>query len=232
MNDDQLMAYADGELDAARRAAVEAALAADPALAERLRRLQALRSRLRAAFDPVLDEPVPARLRDALRPPSVVVDLDSERARRRPLWALAASLFVGVAVGVLGARWGLADDPLMLRDDGALLAQGPLDALLSSQPAGGSGAQQVRLSFVDRDGAYCRAFVLDGRTPLAGLACRSSDAWRVQTLATAQPAPGGELRPASSALPAALLRTIDERIAGEALDAAGEAAALRSGWRR
>jgi hypothetical protein len=232
MNDEQLMAYADGELDAERRAAVDAALAADPALAERLRHMQALRTRLQAAFDPVLAEPVPARLRDAVAVPPVVVDLASERARRRPLWALAASLFVGIAVGVLGARWGAADDPLRLRDDGALLAQGPLDALLPSQPAGAAGAQRVALSFVDRDGVYCRAFVLEGRAPLAGLACRGDDGWRVQALAAAQPAGGAELRPAASALPAALLRTIDERIAGEALDAGSEAAALRSGWRR
>src|SRR5207253_696626 len=60
-SEETLMAYADGELDPAARAALEAAMAADPGLAQRVARHQALRARLRAALDPVLDEPLPQR---------------------------------------------------------------------------------------------------------------------------------------------------------------------------
>ena len=63
ITDEQLMAYADGELDAPMREVVEAALAADPALVSRLAAHEALRERLRGAFAAELDEPVPARLR-------------------------------------------------------------------------------------------------------------------------------------------------------------------------
>jgi anti-sigma factor RsiW len=52
-DDETLMAYADGELDGTARAAVEAAMAADAALAERVARHHELRRRLQAAFEPV-----------------------------------------------------------------------------------------------------------------------------------------------------------------------------------
>jgi anti-sigma factor RsiW len=57
--DETLMAYADDELEPAQRAEVEAAVAADPQLAERVARHRALRKKLNAAFDPVLLETVP-----------------------------------------------------------------------------------------------------------------------------------------------------------------------------
>lgn len=57
----ELQAYVDGELAPADIARVEAAIAADPALAAQVEREHRLRARLRVAFDPVLDEPMPAR---------------------------------------------------------------------------------------------------------------------------------------------------------------------------
>ena len=86
IDDQTLMAYADDELDAATRAQVEAALARDPALAARVEEHRALRAELNAAFDPVLDEPVPDRLLAAVKPPvrgdSAPIDLASVRQRR------------------------------------------------------------------------------------------------------------------------------------------------------
>ena len=92
VSETELHAYVDGSLDTRRRAAVEAWLAANP---EQQLRVDAYRTQdqlLRAAFAPILDEPVPARLRAPVH-----------RSRPRPwigrLAALAASLIVGVAVG-------------------------------------------------------------------------------------------------------------------------------------
>ena len=67
----QLQAYADGRLVEARRAEVEAWLAARPEEAERIADYRRLNQEVRAAYQPVLDEPVPVHLtlvREARRP--------------------------------------------------------------------------------------------------------------------------------------------------------------------
>lgn len=60
--EETLMAYADGELEPAQRAEVEAAIAADPKLGARVEQHRALRRKLNAAFDPILMETVPHTL--------------------------------------------------------------------------------------------------------------------------------------------------------------------------
>jgi hypothetical protein len=60
--DEELMAYADGELDEARRQQIQDAIRSDPEVARRVDAHRALRDSLRAGFDPVLREPVPDRL--------------------------------------------------------------------------------------------------------------------------------------------------------------------------
>jgi hypothetical protein len=62
MPDEKLMAYADGQLDAAERDEVEAAMASNPEVARRVEQHRALRKKLSAAFNPVLLETVPDRL--------------------------------------------------------------------------------------------------------------------------------------------------------------------------
>jgi len=86
-SEETLMAYVDGELDAKARADVEAAMAADPEVAERVARHEALRLRVQAAFGAVLDEPVPEHLMSAARTAPTrgrenVTDLARERAAR------------------------------------------------------------------------------------------------------------------------------------------------------
>lgn len=98
LTESDLHAYVDGELSEARRAEVEAALAADPAAAERVRAYQRQKRALQELFAPVLDEPVPPALRDAAIPPV---------ARKSPLpgWSLqriAATLAVAALGGVIG----------------------------------------------------------------------------------------------------------------------------------
>ena len=66
-SDEVLIAYLDGELDAGARAEVEAWLEQDAAMRERAAGLVESAQLLRAAFDPVLHEPVPERLLAAAR---------------------------------------------------------------------------------------------------------------------------------------------------------------------
>lgn len=61
-DDETLIAYVDGELDRAEAARVEAAIAADPALADQVRALRAGAAALRAAFGEPMRGEVPERL--------------------------------------------------------------------------------------------------------------------------------------------------------------------------
>ena len=240
--DESLMAFVDGELDAAQRAAVEHALAGDAVLQARVAKLQAQRRRVSAAYAPVLDEPVPDRLAALLAiapstPSAAVVNLGevrAERARRRsiPGWAqwggMAASLVLGVLLGGLLAGRG-GDTSFSVRD-GRLVAGAPIEQALSTQLASTSGAAvAVQLSFVDRGGAYCRTF---STAAVAGLACRRDGQWVVETLATAESTTDGVVRQAATSLPRAVLDAVDQRIAGDALDAERERQARDRGWRR
>lgn len=243
MTDERLMAYADGELDPPEREAVERALQDDPALAERVRQMAQLRRRLQTGLQSELDEPVPDRLTALLGavPATPVVDLAGLRAQRAVAphpgprrsagaWWQWGGLAAGVLVGVLAGRlWSDGGSAPFAQQGGALVAQGAVARALSSQLAGDAAAVAVPLSFVDRSGAYCRAFVLE-RT--AGLACRAGPHWVVQALAAAEPARADAMRQAASALPAAVLQAVDGRIAGDALDAAAERAARDRGWQR
>lgn len=246
LSDDVLMAYADNELDEKARAAVQAAMARDPELARRVAQHRALRERLRAAFEPVLDEPVPERLRDLARntaaaTPSAtesnVIALPRRVARRAPLprWvALAASVLLGFLAGWIVTREG-GTGPIVTRH-GHMMARGPLAAALYGQLAAtqhGTGPVRIGVSFRSKSGEYCRTFTL--RAPaVAGLACHAADGWRLQALSSARAADvaAGGYRQAASSLPAAIVAAVNEQIAGQALDARAEATARERGWQR
>ncbi len=244
----QLMAYVDGELDAAAAARMEAAMATDPRLAARVQRHLALRARLGAAYAGVLDEAVPARLANLVPGTAAGAAAGSGHAprvappaslrRRRPRWSARewAAMAACVLLGVLLARvLPLAPDtgPGGRLVDAAMLARGDLvhalDERLAADPE--AGRIVTGLSFRELDGRYCRSFGLDDPQPLAGLACREEERWRVVALVEAQTVPAGELRQAASTLPASLLAEIDVRIEGDPLDAEQERAARDSGWR-
>lgn len=242
-SDETLMAYADGELDAATRAAVEQAAAADPQLAQRIAQHRALRTRLRAAFEPVLAEPVPERLlaaarsTDDARRAAKVIAFEPRRQVRWswPQWgAMAASLLVGVVLGPLLLRSAAPPAPLDV-SGGRVLASGNLSRALSQQLASEqppAASVAIGVSFRARSGAYCRSFVLHEGQSLGGLACREGPAWRVMALAqSAAPAASANYRQAATALPPAVASTLDELMTGEPLDAAGEAAARAHDWK-
>jgi hypothetical protein len=256
ITDEQLMAYADGELDVPMREVVEAALAADPALVTRLAEHEAMRERVRGAFAGELGEPVPTRLLEALktapRAPAPVVSLASHRqaaaAQKRAAandtgwaawarwggWAasVAAAVFIGHAYWPGGST--AAPEGFALQGDGRLLARGGVETALNTQTAATrelGASVSVPLSFVDQSGRYCRSFTTSAH---AGLACRDDKDWAVQMLVQASPAATatGHARQAATALPPALMAEIDQRIEGPALDAAAEQQALQRGWRR
>lgn len=251
-SDEDLMAYADGQLGAEAREQLAAAIAADAALRARVEALAAQRRRVAAAFAEVLEEPVPERLAALLAAPAAtpaaaapVLDLAAERARRaapaappaRGLswlqWGgMAASLALGVVLGFNMGPRGADGDALLSEADGQVVAGARLARALGGQ-AGGEGpvgGVAVPLSFLARDGRYCRVFSADR---VAGLACRDAAQWTVQTTVAAEAgsAAAGGMRQAASALPQSVLEAVDARIAGVALTAEQEKAARERGWR-
>jgi hypothetical protein len=250
IEDEILMAYVDGELDAAARAEVEAQIARDPAAARRLWRHRDLRTNLSQAFSDVLAEPPPVRLIAAAMgaaAPEVaaasaapVVDLAAvrgvRRQGRRRVWPvaglMAACLAAGLALGV-GFRPRESVPTVTVRD-GALVAQGPLaDALeyhLASNQARDAPIR-IGISFPSRSREYCRTFVINRGQTTAGLACRGPAAWSVRVAVPAPLLPGaGEYRTAGSDTPPEILRMVDDLSAGPPLDIAGESIVRMRQW--
>lgn len=242
-SDETLMAYADNELDAETRSAVEQAMVIDPDVARRVAKHQALRGKLRVAFDKVLEEPTPQRLIDTARGvPSVrregnVIPL-RRKTQTRKVWPQWAAIAASVAVGVLiGQAWFLRGGPAgvpVTSRDGQLVANGTLARALSNQLASQNGQAPVSvgLTFKAHSGDYCRTFTVHQPSAVAGLACREHDDWHVQVLAqtAAQPESSTTLRQAGSLTPKAVLDAVEETISGDPLDAQAEAAARDKNW--
>jgi hypothetical protein len=241
-DDTEIYAYVDGELDAEASARLEADSRNDAALATRIAKQRELKARLHAELDPVLGEPIPQRLRDALAgsgsgaavTPIGAARKDAGRTARaawspREWLAVAATLVAGVIVGMLASR-GSGDLPFDT-EQGRLVAADYLDAALSTQLAGAGpqdAAARIGLSFRSADGEYCRTFAL--RTGTGGLACRRDQRWSIELLDGAvEPGTDG-FRQASSALSPAMLSAIGALDAGEPLTEEEERQRLASGW--
>jgi len=247
IDDDTLQAYVDGELDAAATAGIDAALAHDEVLARRVRQARALRAQLKAAFDPVLDEPVPAHLSALLRSasPQVLIaatplpthiarrGFGAGRHRASHRW-LVPGAAVAASIAVLAvALWWKQGGDLVRMHDGQQFAAGALSRALDQGLASAPDPHAsiaIGLSFRSADGNICRTFVQRTRPAMAGLACHEAAGWSLPVLSAAEKPAGGELRQAASSLPPAVQAAIDARIKGEAFDAKQERAARDAGW--
>jgi hypothetical protein len=244
VSDETLMAYADGEVDAATRAIVEAAMRDDPEVRRRVVHHQELREVVKGAFAAVIDEPVPQRLIAAARgaPAGSVVDLAGARnavavkTSRGLRWqpaAMAASLLLGLALGYLG--WRGSNTLVRVSASGELVAGAGLAEALSSQLSADHPPGTVAttgLSFRAKTGDYCRTFALTATRANSGLACREGGSWKIKVLAQSAETPTNSsgFRPAASAGSAAVRAAVEESIDGEPLDQAGEIAARRGNW--
>lgn len=242
LSDELLMAYADGELEANEAERVEAAMRDDPNVGMRVERFRRVRRALRTAYDSVVQEPIPDRLRALLHdvelsapaaPAAVVVDLSAVRERKRfpaTTWAaLAASLVAGVFVG----RAVAPSNDMFVAQNGHLHAGAALtrvlDTRLASAPENAEAALRVGLTFRTQEGDLCRTFNGRGEDGgVSGLACRDAEAWSIR-VAAATPAAEGAYRQAGAET--VVMDMVDALIAGEPLDAAQEAQARENNWR-
>jgi len=101
ITEDDLHAYIDGRLDAARREEVSTYLEKHPDVADRVSSYSAQRTILHRAFDPIADEPIPTRL-------NLNHMIATRRQNRVSTWRLAAAAVVLLVAGGSGG-WYLRD---------------------------------------------------------------------------------------------------------------------------
>jgi hypothetical protein len=251
ITDEIVMAFADDELDAAARAAVEAAMREDPSIAKRIAAHRALRQRVELAYANELAEPLAERLLSAAHGPGTVgsriVNLKdvrdaqsrtspASRASRswwQPAGAIAASVIVGFGLGYSGQN----RSPLVRSADGSVVADGQLAQALAHQlsaESSGTSSVSIGVSFLSKSGDYCRSFVLSGgAVSPQGLACHRGQDWQILALTqfTQSNAAPAAFRTAGSEMSPVILKSVEEQIAGEPLDQSAEAAARSKDWK-
>ncbi len=213
--DEELMAYADGELSEERATELDLALADDEALADRLSLFIETRALASDALRPMLDEAVPEHLvkhvRDlaaanpAPEPASPVIAFP-QRHSGVPIWQLSLAASIALAIG-LGAGE-------LLRGPGttgagmeiAAVSDPALTAALASLPAGESstladGARvEAIATFRAADGSICREFEVDqsSGTTFVSIACHDGRDWQIRIAIAASGSDDTGYAPASS----------------------------------
>jgi hypothetical protein len=230
IEDEKFFAWLDGELPREEAVQVEAEVAKSPELMRAAAQHRALQARLKGAFDPVADAPVPERL----LPRGDVIDFAAaKRARAGRGWSLAtqwAAMAATLAIGIFAGRMLMppSSGPVEVRG-GKLYAAASLnralDTELASAPA--DGAVRVGLTFRDQSGALCRTFT-DPQS--SGLACRDGPRWQLRGLFAAPEGQGGAYRMAAGMDPN-LAALVDSVMSGDPLDANQEKAARNQGWK-
>jgi hypothetical protein len=251
--DAQLSAFLEGTLEDEKLLnAIEAAINADPALAERIEELASGNDpatlAVRDAFAPVLAAPVPEHLTQivAASGSARVVDLAAARSAgtlpkpandtvsgwRWPQFsAMAASLALGVLIG----------GPLLTGGDSApageslVLANADVDAMLNAAPSGRTvdlaslGKGEVVLTFRNVDGALCRQFTIEasGGTSDALACAGAGDNWQIEAFGR-RAAPVGEMKLASGDAAPAVVAAVDAMIESDVLVGAEELAELEA----
>jgi hypothetical protein len=228
-DDEKFFAWLDGELSGDEAAAMERRAHDDPRLAELADRHRAMQVRLKAAFDPIAEAPVPERLSN-LTDRHEVIDLGAARDKRRLRWlpqgvAIAASLAAGVW---LGTRLPQGEDTQIQANGAQVYAAAALDEGLNRGLASApSGQVRIGVTFRSTDGAICRSFTEGAQS---GLACRSGERWRIRGMFVSSQAQQGDYRMAAGMDPA-LAALVGSTMSGAPFDARAEQEARQRGWR-
>lgn len=206
IDDETLMALADGEITGDAAVRLHARIAANPALAARFAVFTQTGHRVNAAAradpDAIVSDDLGARVRKmgaaASRAADTVVPMHSPAPRWQPM-ALAASLAlaVGLAAGAVFMSGAPNTSPLGLTPE--LTAQ--LGTLPSGMQAALPDGREVSIiaSFTDGAGAFCREYetTAAGRTAYVSVACRDESDWSLRFAMATAPS-GDGYAPAAS----------------------------------
>ena len=249
-SDEMLMQFADGELDADEMAVIEKAMETDDDLVARVAMFIETKAQAQAALKPLLDEPVPEKLKAAVEGmisakrvedakvksvPATVVPFDVRKTAARPAerqWTLPLAASIAAVIGGLAGYWAAGDGAP--RPSGLSVASvvGPaIGEALETVPAGQEialaegGRFRAIATFRDDTGDLCREFELDfaDRSTVISVACNSAGEWLVSFAVTAPGDAGGYAPASSTEALDAYLKAIE---AGEPLSSEEEAEAL------
>ena len=257
LSDETLMAYADGELNAADRAAVEVAVQQCPEYQLKVAKFRATRGLVHQAFANEVTlghvPPLAAKIRrGAAALPGITgwrPKLPALAVRRNWPAAIAAGLALLIGGGLGWFTRSLPAHPaasdLIAFQKGNLLAQGALGNLLENASSGtrlqadaaNAPAWQLEASFSfrSRDGALCRRYELtnDATERFAGFACRgNSGRWIVHAQARLgqRPSDGASFVPAEGDPDALLDAAIRAAMEGDVLTTPEETGLIARGW--
>ncbi|MCL6250576.1 hypothetical protein M3P36_05905 [Altererythrobacter sp. KTW20L] len=227
ITDEELAAFADGELSGEEAERVAAAVRNSPEVSAKLEQHRALRANLAAHFAPILDQEVPGRLSDLLKPQANVVDLSSARetsVQKRSVarwgWIAGPALAASLAIVLLFPRESDLPGDYADQQLAAVLEQ----QLVAEQDA--AAETRILLSFEREDGNLCRAFA---SSAMSGIACKDEHGWAFveQMEGIAPTVPG--YRQAGNAQ-SELMAVAQEMATKGALDQDGERAARSRDW--
>jgi hypothetical protein len=192
VTDEMLMAYVDGELDHEAGEDLRKVIAADQELAARAEAFRSSRRLAKAAFEPELAQPVPARLIEAILADSNATPLGKVvrfPLRRTMLAALPLAASLAVVFGAAGYWYAQRNI-----SSGDILGPSALAVALAQTPAGDQTALAVggELATV---GSYriadgvCRVFEVAGAATgaaMRGVGCARGDMpWSIDLVVTA-----------------------------------------------
>lgn len=234
---EQLSQLLDGELDATARHDLERRIASQPELAETWHHLRTMNAELRRAYGNSEAAGVPDAVRTLLgndKPANMAQNNVIPLFRRRNIWpvALAASLVLAVSLALFPDG-----KPGVSQRSGMTLATA-LETLPSGDDwTGLDDGRQMRavLTFPDRDGGWCREFLLRhtrSEDTLRGVACRTAGDWHTEVMAPgAGPDSSDVYRPAGAGDSSAVQGFIRDRAADIPLDGKQEATLIERSWR-
>ncbi len=248
LNDEILMAFADGGLEEPVAAMVEQAMASDPAIAKRVAGFLLSRRLVRSAFPEEMAADVPPELRAAVQAQIDRFELPSGQEARTRVWTKITRPFVGK--GLLGMTLAASVASLAFATAGyllgrqnpppsqgagpiALLADPQIGRILSESRSGQeqdlpSGRVRVISTFRVANGTLCREFRLQAPSGISdAVACRNGG-WRI-TFAVAEATTVGAYVPSGGG---GLMESyLQNAGAGEPLQDAAEVEALREAER-
>ncbi|MEH6516444.1 MAG: hypothetical protein V7742_07160 [Halioglobus sp.] len=226
-----LSQYIDGELDATATAQLQHRLDQDVSLRQSLQAMQALNTRVHAAF--LNTDTVPGHIPDLLgKKQSNVVAFP--QINRQSGWGFA------IAASLLAAS-GL----LMFQNGGQMAGSFPeQDALISSvldqAPSRGEGWDTLEdgsdfrpvLSFQTVSGQWCREYLLHSEASTGrGVACHTDGEWMTAVFSSqSQPGTTTEYRPAGANDADAVAHFIADQAASVALSASEETQMIAKDW--